>query len=242
LETTTQSIDAKIRSIGSYIDPGTAPGPWLDYVARWLDLPWDDALAIDAKRRVVTKAGALLEQRGTRRGLHILLDALIGRPGRARVTDLTVDHPPARIGGAGCGNGARLPLLLAGPTANAPVLNVAAVLGRACVGVPCDPLRSISPRLRISIVAPPAVRRTLGPLIGRLLAHYVPAGITVSVSWKVMSPFEASLDAGDDEVLVLDGNGPGRLGEDSEIGRVVISRRGAIAVESTGLDVGFRLS
>jgi phage tail-like protein len=241
LETTTQSIDAKIRSIASHIDPDTAPGPWLDYMARWLDLPWDEALPLDAKRRVVRQAGVLLEQRGTRRGLQILLDALIGRPGRARVIDLTVEHPPARIGGVGCGDGARLPLLLAGPAPNAPVLN-RAVLGQACLGVPCDPLRSISPCLRISIVAPQSVQRALAPLIGRILAQYVPAGLKVSVAWKVMSPLVASLEAGDDDVLVLDGNGPGRLGEDSEIGRVVIHRRGAVAVESAGLDVGFRLS
>jgi phage tail-like protein len=242
LETTTQSIDARIRGIASYIDPGTAPGPALDYMAGWLDLPWEDALPLDVKRRVVRQAGVLLEQRGTRRGLQVLLDALIGRPGRARVVDLTVDHPPVRIGGPGCGSGPRLPLLLAGPAPNAPVLNAGTVLGRACLGVPCDPLGSISPALRISIVAPHAVQRTLEPLVARILTQYVPAGIKVSVSWTVMSPLAASLDAGDDDVLVLDGNSPGRLGEDSEIGRVVISRRGAAAVDSAGLDVGFRLS
>lgn len=240
LETTTQSIDEQIRGIAGQIDPATAPAVWLDFIARWLDLPWDDGLPIESKRRIAQNAGVLLERRGTRDGLRRLLDALIGTPGRARIVDLTVDHPPMRIGGRDCRGGARLPLMLAGPAAHAPVLGVRAVLGRACLGVPCDPLRSIVPALRVAATAPRATRRVLEPLMGRVLAQYVPAGVNVEISWKVMSAALAVVDA--DEGEVLDANGPGRLGDDSEIGRVVISRRGAVAADDAGLDVGFRLS
>src|SRR5207247_6438136 len=119
----------------SQIDPATAPVRWLDFLARWLDLPWDDGLPIESKRRLVQNAGVLLEQRGTRNGLRRLLDALIGRPGSARIVDLTVDHPPMRFGGRECRGGARLPMVLAGPAPNAPILGVRAVIGRACLGV-----------------------------------------------------------------------------------------------------------
>jgi phage tail-like protein len=240
LETTTQGIDEKIRSVASQIDPDTAPGPWLDDVARWLALPWENALPLDAKRRIAQNAGALLAQRGTRRGLQRLLNALVGKSGRARAIDLTVDHPPLRIGGDGCESRARLPMLLAGPAGNAPVLGEQMVLGRACLGVPGDPLRSVVPTLRIAIAAVPAVKRELEPLIDRVLAQYVPAGLRVVIAWNVISTVLAATD--DEEVEVLDGYGPGRLGEDSELGRVVLGRRGAVAIDGPGLDVGFRLS
>src|SRR5262249_44899229 len=45
LETTTQDLDARIASMGSLIHPSTAPEEWLDFVVRWLGLPWDDGLS-----------------------------------------------------------------------------------------------------------------------------------------------------------------------------------------------------
>jgi phage tail-like protein len=238
LETTTQGVDEKIRSIASQIDPRTAPVAWLDYVAGWLDLPWENALPADAKQRLVAAAGALLNQRGTRGGLEALLRALVGPGARIRIADLTVDHPPTRLGGA-CGSGARLPMLLAGPLASAPILGTRAVLGRACLGVSADPMRTLLPALRIEIDAARSVQRRVGPLLDRLLAQYLPAGIKVAVTWRLMSEALAAIDEADGDVL--DANGPGRIGEDSEIGRVVLGgRRGTL--DGTGLDVGFPLS
>ncbi len=44
LETTTQGIDDRIAAMGSLINPTTAPEPWLNFIARWIGVPWDDAL------------------------------------------------------------------------------------------------------------------------------------------------------------------------------------------------------
>ncbi len=238
LETTTQGIDERIRSIASQIEARTAPEGWLDYVAGWLELPWENALAADVKRRLVADAGALLDRRGTRRGLERLLRALVGPTARLRIVDLTVDHPPTRLGGT-CGAGARLPLLLAGPLPSAPILGTRTVLGRACLGVSADPMRTLVPTLRIEIDAARSVHRALGPLLERILAQYVPGGIKVVVAWRVMSEALAALDPADGEVL--DGNGPGRIGQDSELGRVVLGGRGG-TLDGAGLDVGFPLS
>ena len=152
LETTTQGIDARIRSIAAHIEPSTAPEDWLDYVAGWIELPWENALPVEVKRRIVAGAGPLLDERGTRRGLERLLRALAGPNARIGIADLTVDHPPTRLGGA-CGAGARLPMLLAGPLPSAPILGTRTVLGRACLGVSADPMRTLVPTLRIEIDA-----------------------------------------------------------------------------------------
>jgi phage tail-like protein len=238
LETTTQGVDEKIRSIASQIEPRTAPADWLDYVAGWLDLPWENALPEPAKRRLVAAAGAQLDQRGTRAGLERLLGALLGPGVRVGIADLTVDHPPTRLGGA-CGCGPRLPMLLAGPLPSAPILGTRTVLGRACLGVSADPMRTLSPALRIQIEAARSVQRDVGPLLDRMLAQYVPAGIKVTVTWRPMAEALAAIDAADGDVL--DANGPGRIGEDSEIGRVVLGgRRGRL--DGAGLDLGFPLT
>jgi phage tail-like protein len=241
LETTTQGLDERIRSIGSQVDPTTAPAAWLDYVAGWLDLPWEAALPVDVKRRMVSNAGALLEQRGTRRGLELLLGALAGPKARVRVIDVTVDHAPMRLGGTGCADGAHLPMLVTGAPRKTPILGSRARLGVVCLGpgVPCDPLRTIVPTLRIGIAAPRGASSGLSALVERVVMQYVPAGIRVAIRWTTIAPWLAP-EA--DDIEVLDANSPGRLGDDSEIGRIVLSGRGAHRVDGAGLDLGFRLA
>jgi phage tail-like protein len=234
LEATTDSIDARIRAIGGSIDPDTAPEFWLDTAARWLGLPWEDALPEPAKRRLMQNAGLLLEARGTRTGLERLLRAITGDGAVIAVADLTVDHRPRRLG-----SGAALPMLLAGPPAAAPILNRRAVLGRACLGTPCDPLRPLAPTIAIDVDGPRAARRTLEVPLQRIVSQYVPAGVGVVLRWRSIA---AALGSDDDrDGYVLDGTGPGRLGDDSEIGRVVLGGR-AGAVDGLGLDVGFPLA
>jgi phage tail-like protein len=239
LETTSQRIDDKIRGLGAQIDPSSAPEVWLDEIAGWLDLPWEDALPPDAKRRLAIDAGPLLEMRGTRRGLTLLLRALIGPAGRVVVDDPTVDHPPLRLAGDGC-DGARLPMLLAGARADAPVLGGHAVIGRVCLGASCDPLQCITPAVVIQIEASPSARRALGSLLQRIVANYVPAGLKVVVRWGTVSGAVAA--TGPEDIEVLDGEGPGRLGADSEVGRVVLGGGRGPTLDRYGLDVGFPLS
>src|SRR4029078_12262725 len=56
VESTTQNLDARIGNIGRNINPEPAAGPWLDFLAGCLGLPWDDALSLEQKRGVVLRA------------------------------------------------------------------------------------------------------------------------------------------------------------------------------------------
>jgi phage tail-like protein len=238
LETTTQRLDDRIGSIGTLMDPATAPEGWLDYMARWLDLPWDDGLAADARRRLIGSAGELLDRRGTRSGLQTLLRGLLGEDANVRVVDLTVEHPPARLGRRGMDvqGTASLPLLLAGPPRSLPILGSRAVLGRTRLCAPAseiDPLAVVVPTLRIEITAARGLRTRLEPVLERVIAQYVPAGLRVALRW--LSPGGGLRDEGNTDVTVLDGQRPATLGGQSEIGRAVLGGR---PVPGGGADFG----
>jgi hypothetical protein len=82
------------------------------------------------------------------------------------------------------------------------------------------------------------VRTSLGPLLGRIVAAYIPAGVRVVYVWKMVSPLLAAF--GDDEGELLDANAPARIGRDSALGRTIVSGRGRLG--SFGVDLGFPLS
>ena len=240
LESTTQGIDERIDGIGGKLLADTAPIEWLDYIARWLDLPWDDSLGESAKRALIRYASEIIEHRGTRRGLERLLASLLDGSGAARVTDATVDHPVTPLGGGGR-RGAELPLILAGASPRIATLNVKAVLGRArirCNTSDVDPLRAIVPTVTIRIAAERGAAAALTPILPRLMSMYLPAGVVVRLRWQT-TPFA---DALDDDGIRLDAAGPGRLGDTSRIGQTVLGGRAARGLTDTGVDTDLRLA
>lgn len=244
LEATTQGIDEKIRSIAACLNPDTAPNDWLDYVARWLALPWDDALPETAKRCVLRNAALLLARRGTRRGLNALVRCLVGDEARMTLTDVTVDHEVLRLGGEGWLGGS-LPGIVAGVSRQTATLGGKAVLGRACIGdasARCDPLASIDPTVQIRVAAARAQSSEMKAVITDLIAQYLPVGVKLALTWQVRA--DLAVPAGEDtgEVLmVLDAEGSAALGTDSVIGRTVLTGRTTAMIDEAGLDHGFHL-
>jgi phage tail-like protein len=233
LEATTQNVDQRIRSIGSYIDPDTAPEGWLDYLGRWLDLPWDDGLSPSAKRRVLQHADELLSLRGTRAGLAVLMSSLLGADGSAALIDVVVDFPPIRLGKA------PLPALLAGMPRRTATLGAKAVVGVArlpCEGSRPSPLDDIVPTLALRVTATRQTHEQLHAVLERILVQYIPAGIRLRVRWHIAAPGPADGDG-----LILDGNGPGTVGETSRIGRTVVAGRDSGRIDETGLEMALRL-
>jgi phage tail-like protein len=185
-EATTQGIDARIGSIGTQLSPATAPAQWLDFVARWLGVPWDDGLPVELKRRILSRAAALARGRGTRAGLETLLDALMpGTPRRYRVSDATADVGFATVGGAACA-GSALPAMLGGRTRWGRELGSSTVLGQmrlSCPGVVDDGVGHLAGRIRIEIAATGVERKTWEPWLLALIEEMVPLTTRVRLRW-----------------------------------------------------------
>jgi phage tail-like protein len=189
LEATTQGIDARIASIGSLLDPATAPGPWLDFVARWLGVPWDDAMEEAQKRRLLGRSADLAKGRGTRAGLDALLSSLFpataGTTARYRVTDATADFGFAIVGGDMCA-GTALPAVLGGRTRWSAELDGRAVLGYMrlpCEGQIDDGTYQLTGRIRVEIAATSAERQAWKPWLRALLSDMVPLTARLELRW-----------------------------------------------------------
>lgn len=236
VETTSQSIDARIASIGSMIDAETAPTEWLDYLASWLDLPWHAALDEASKRAVLKSAGYLLQWRGTKRGLQRLLECIAGPGGSAGVIDVAAEYAPMRLGGRGLAGSALG--LLAGHRPDTPTLGVKAVLGRAKLGCdPGKPLDVLMPTLLVTISTIAGIKRINAPYLDSVLEQYIPAGVRHRVRWETVS------ERGPDEQvdgLILEAQGSGTLGTDTRLGRTVLAGRTRLQIGS-GFEMGFQL-
>jgi phage tail-like protein len=187
LESTTQETDRRIGSMGSLIHPDTAPVPWLDFLAGWLGLPWDDGLSDEQKRAIAHNAPTLAAARGTRRGLETLLDCLLpGEPKRYSITDVDVDHGFAMLGGPRC-EGSRLPAQLSGLPNSAAILSTKTILGRArlpCPGEVPDTTSRFLGQLRINIAATAGQRAAWSPWIRALIVAMVPASMQLGLCWR----------------------------------------------------------
>ena len=186
LESTTQGMDARIASMGSQVHPSTAQGPWLDFIAGWTGVPWDDALDVPQKRRIVARAGELAEARGTRAGLEALLECLMpGSPPRYRVTDPTADVGFATVGGGGC-PGSTLPAMLGGRTRWNAELGSQSVLGLMrlpCAGQPDDGASQLAGRVRVEVAATAGERARWEPWLLSTITQMVPLTARVELRW-----------------------------------------------------------
>lgn len=241
LETTTQDLDTRIAALGSYIHPATAPGPWMDYIARWLSLPWDDALADDQKRAILQSAADLAKQRGTRAGLETLLECLLpGSPRRFRVTDTIVDFGYAVVGGDRC-TGSALPAMLGGFTRWHTELDATTVLGYTRLPCPEDnnSVQRPAPKIRIEVAAGYKEREASEPWLLTLITEMVPLTVSVDLRWA-----SAQSLRGDrlDDTLMLEVPPNPHLGTDAVTGlaRLPEQRRTRLTGSGPAIDTPLR--
>jgi phage tail-like protein len=242
LESTTQDLDERIGAMGRHLDPATAEPAWLDFVARWLGLPWDDALGVAQKRRIVERAADLARGRGTRAGLEALLESLIpGPPRRFRVTDATADVGFAMVGGPSC-EGSALPAMLGGLTRWSPTLGSSAVLGS--MRLPCEDPRDdgawqLAGRIRVEVAASAAERWAWKPWLRALIMDMVPLTARVQLRW--VTPLALRGDSLDG-TLTLESTAPTpHLGTDAVTGTARLPE-GRSRLSATGSDTGMRLN
>ena len=217
LEAGTQELDETIGKLGQKIHPKSAEGSWLDYVAGWLGLPWDNGLSVDQKRRIVSRGAALAKGYSTRSGLEELFDCLMpGTPRRFRVIDITADFGLATIAGRGC-EGSRLPAVLAGLPATATELGNKAILGKA--RLPCGESEPDYPRLvgriRIEVAATAEEQAAWSPWLAGLVETMLPATVRAEIRW--LGPAELRRGRIDENSKIID-EPQVRLGTDAVAG------------------------
>lgn len=241
IETDSQELDRRIAAMGSMIHPRTAPGAWLDYVARWLGLPWDDALGEAQKRALLARANDLAALRGTRAGLEILLDALLpGGPRRYRLTDHTAQHGFVTLGGAAA-HGSALPAVLAGLPSSALALNRRAVLGRGrlpCAGRLPDPTAHLAGRVTLHVAADGAQRAAWQPWLERLVADVMPVTARLRLRWHAPAHLRSDR-LGED--FILAGPPSTRLGADAIAGLSRLPGDGEQRLGPDGMETGATL-
>jgi phage tail-like protein len=240
LEATTQGLDARIGSLASHVHPATAAGPWLDFIARWLGLPWDDALCDAQKKCIVAHASELARGRGTRAGLDTLLACLLPEtPRRFRIIDSTADVGFAIVGGKDC-RGSALPAILGGSTPWTAELGASTVLGRMrlpCAGQVDDGVRHIAGVVRVDLATSGEERRAWQSWLPALIHDMVPLTARVQLRWvSAQALREARLDGS----FVLQSTPTPHLGSDAVTGVARLPERGS-RITSTGADIGTRL-
>jgi phage tail-like protein len=237
LETTTQGLDARIASMGSRVNPSIAPEPWLDFIARWLGLPWDDGFSLDQKKAIMTRAPELANGRGTRAGLEALLESLMpGTPRRFRVTDATADFGFATVGGDGCA-GTALPAILGGLTRWSAALDSRAVLGYMrlpCAGQRDDGTWQLAGKVRIDVAASAEERSAWEPWLLTLITEMVPLTARVELRWVSAQALRSDRLDG---TLTLEAASAPRLGTDAVTGLARLPARGA-RLSASGPDIG----
>jgi phage tail-like protein len=236
LETTTQHLDARIGALGRHIHPETAPAPWLDFVARWIGLPWDEALSLDQKRSIVMRAADIAKGRGTRAGLEALLESLMpGQPRRFRVVDSTADFGFVTVGGGSCA-GSQLPSILAGLPPTSTALGSKAILGRA--RLPCDEregsFSELVGRIRIDLSATADEQMKWQSWLESLINEMVPVTARVQLRWLSEAAFRQVVKL--DDSLTLGLAPAPRLGTDAVMGIAHLPGRRGISLKSSGVD------
>ena len=239
LEATSQDLDTRIAALGSHVNPRTAPDDWLDAIARWLGLPWDNTLDLAHKRCILTHAHALASTRGTRAGLETFLACLLpGSPRRFRVVDAVADHGVPTLGGGDC-EGSTLPALLGGPPRWRAELGTGAVLGRT--RLPCDNDDPSGWRIarivRIDVAVTAKERRAWSAWLPRAIDALVPLTARVRVRWIDLRTWRARQHDG---ALVLEQAPDAHLDDDAITGVARLPARG-VRLGATGADTGTRL-
>jgi phage tail-like protein len=238
LETTTQSLDGRIAEMGRHIHPKTAPGPWLDFIARWLGLPWDDALSLAQKQAIVLHGPTIAGTRGTRAGMEALLESLMPEtPRRFRIVDSAAEFGLVTLGGADCA-GNRLPSVLYGLPTTATELGNKAILGQArlpCPGDGCDIGRHVG-QIRVDIGATAGERAQWQPWLRRLIEEIVPATVRIRLRWLSPATFEQDGRLG--ETLRLADAPEPHLGTDAVTGIARLPDRDGISLSGPGADGG----
>ncbi len=237
LETTTQGLDRNIAALAGNLQAATASGTWLNYMARWFDLPWHDALPVATRRSLLENGEELLAKRGTRDGLRRLVE-LLAHGAAVRIVDHNADLGMLVLGGHQGRVGSALPAILGGLPPSAAALSRRTVLGQARLnrpGTAPSPAARFVDLVRVEVRAQPEVRSALADLMPDLIDAMLPAGMRAIIQWRpVRTPAPA-------DGIILDDPSVRRLGKDSQLGMTRLARTGYTRLADGGVSTDIYL-
>lgn len=73
-------MEVQLEDLPRLLNPRTAPGPWLDWIATWLNLAFDPSWDVERRRALVREAVSLYRMRGTPKGLARYVEIYTGLP------------------------------------------------------------------------------------------------------------------------------------------------------------------
>jgi phage tail-like protein len=97
-ETVFGDLEATIERLPEFLDPGSTPPGFLDWLAQWLDLGVEEEWSAAIKRRLILNAGRLYETKGTPAGLADFIEIVTGR--RPLVRESFQTERPEIVGNA----------------------------------------------------------------------------------------------------------------------------------------------
>jgi hypothetical protein len=210
----------------------------MDYIARWLSLPWDDALTEKQKQSILRNAADLARERGTRAGLETLLECLLpGSPRRFRVIDPTADFGYAVVGGNQC-VGSTLPAMLGGFTRWHAELNATTILGYTrlpCTDQRDDSAQWLAGKLRVQVAAEAKEREALKPWLLTLITEMVPLNTRVELRWVSSQALRTDRL---DNTLVLEVPPSPHLGTDAVTGLARLPEQRRTRLTGSGPAIG----
>jgi hypothetical protein len=226
--------------MGSKINPSTAPVEWLNFVARWLGVPWDDGLSETQKRAIVTRAPDLLEARGTRAGVEQFLECLLPEePRRFRVTDATADFGFAILGGPTAA-GVALPAIIGGATQWTTTLDSTSRLG--CMRLPCDEQTTdaalpFAGTVQVEVAASAIERVAWQPWLRALIEQMIPLTARLQFRWVGLDALRSDRLDGS---FVLDSMSDPTIGTDTVTNVARLPERGT-RLSASGSTLSTRL-
>jgi phage tail-like protein len=179
-ETVFGDLEATIERLPEFLDPGSTPPGFLDWLAQWLNLGVEEEWSAAVKRRLILNAGRLYEKKGTPAGLAEFIEIVTGRRPLIRES-FDVERP--EIVGDGVRLGARA-RLSATPTERVPkdqrtILDGTSALGasrlRSTLDRPVDPFVAAANTFTLVMpMSPPQLERQRRALT-RIVNEHAPA-------------------------------------------------------------------
>jgi phage tail-like protein len=225
-ETVVSGIDATIERIPQAFDPALTPREFLDWLGQWLDLGIEEDWPPAVKRRLISNATRLYQQKGTPAGLASFIEIVTGT--RPIIREAFEAERPFVLGdGTFLGTGTRL---FARATADVrrdqrTVLGCASVLGttevRSTTRVPADPFRASAHRVTVLLNMTRAHFQRHERGLRRIIRENAPAHVSYDI--RLTSGAGLGADAMVGVTLAVANPQPLRLGS-STLGRAICVR------------------